>query len=112
LCEIPRDACTELGGLLQRSVLAVETAVKPERVYICLFNETRSAVHFHLFPRMAWMKEVSPDSDDPRKIIDGGIVFSAARRAKALQSEILAQESEMLAAIATIRSLMAEPTPL
>ncbi len=101
--DLPPAASAELGQLLSASVKAVEAVVWPERVYVCLFNESYSCVHFHVFPRMSWMRQCTPEPDDPSNLIDGGVVFSAARRAKANPAEILAMEPQILDVVAQIR---------
>jgi diadenosine tetraphosphate (Ap4A) HIT family hydrolase len=106
LAALSKPASEELGPLLQCTVKAVENIVKPERVYVCLFNETHSAVHFHVFPRMSWMRKFSPGAEDPGNLIDGGIVFSAARRAKADPAAIREAEPQMMEAAAAIRKLV------
>jgi diadenosine tetraphosphate (Ap4A) HIT family hydrolase len=106
--ELPKAASEELGPLLQCTVKAVGDVVKPERVYVCLFNETGSAVHFHVFPRMSWMRKFSPGADDPGNLIDGGVVFSAARRAKSDPAAIREAEPQILEAAAAIRKLVTE----
>jgi diadenosine tetraphosphate (Ap4A) HIT family hydrolase len=103
LGKMPKAGSDALGTLLRCTVKAVEDVVKPERVYVCLFNETGSAVHFHVFPRMNWMRKFSPGTDDPGNLIDGGVVFSAARRAKADPAVIREAEHHMLEAAAAIR---------
>ncbi len=108
LGELPKAASEELGPLLQCTVKAVEDVVKPERVYVCLFNETGSAVHFHVFPRMRWMRKFSPGADDPGNLIDGGVVFSAARRAQSDPGVIREAERQMLETAAAIRKLVTQ----
>ena len=108
LGDLPKDACDELGFLLQCTSQAVESAVKPQRVYVCMFNEAYVAVHFHVFPRMNWMKDFSSDFGRSGTLIDGGIVFSAARRAKADPAVILEAEAQIVAAAATIRKFVGE----
>jgi len=108
LSDLPKGASEELGPLLQCTVKAVEDIVKPERVYVGMFNETYSAVHFHVFPRMNWMRKFSLGTDDPKNLIDGGIVFSAARRAKSDPAAIGEAEPQILGAAAAIRKFVTE----
>jgi diadenosine tetraphosphate (Ap4A) HIT family hydrolase len=108
LGELPKAGREELGPILQCTVKAVEDVVKPERVYVCLFNETGSAVHFHVSPRMSWMRKFLPGADDPGNLIDGGVVFSAARRAKADPAAIREAEPQILGAAVAIRKLVTQ----
>ena len=105
MSDLPPAACEELGFLLSSTVKAVENTVEAERVYLCLFNENFSAVHFHVFPRMSWMKKFNHDSS---KLLDGGMVFSAARRDKSSPDEVRNAEPQILQAIENIRKLLAE----
>jgi len=48
-------ALTALGPTLAMATQAIEAVVRPERVYCVLFSEQTRSVHFHLFPRTAWL---------------------------------------------------------
>lgn len=45
------SALTELGGTLARATQAIQSIIKPQRIYCAQFGEDNSAVHFHVFPR-------------------------------------------------------------
>jgi diadenosine tetraphosphate (Ap4A) HIT family hydrolase len=78
---VPRTA-KALGEMLARAAAAIEQAVKPERVYVLSFCEVEPRLHFHLFPRSAWLLQeyfkANDCSDDP---INGPMLFEWARNA-------------------------------
>lgn len=60
-----------LGDVLALAAEAVMAVARPERVYVCSFGEDRRSLHFHVFPRYAWMAGLfrerigAPDIDGP-----------------------------------------------
>jgi diadenosine tetraphosphate (Ap4A) HIT family hydrolase len=48
-------ALATLGPTLAMATAAIETVVRPQRVYCALFSEETRAVHLHLFPRTEWL---------------------------------------------------------
>jgi diadenosine tetraphosphate (Ap4A) HIT family hydrolase len=113
LGNLPQPAIEELGGLLSRTAKAVELAVCPERVYICMFGESTSGLHFHIFPRMGWMKDWSRHiADDSSQPIDGAFVSSTARRLLSGSADLQKEESRMIRATSAIRKFVADDAPL
>jgi diadenosine tetraphosphate (Ap4A) HIT family hydrolase len=55
LAELSPEAQGALGATLAAATRAIETVVRPERVYCALFAEETASVHFHLFPRTRWL---------------------------------------------------------
>jgi diadenosine tetraphosphate (Ap4A) HIT family hydrolase len=55
LSELSRDAQNALGPTLAAATRAIESVVRPRRVYCALFAEETGSVHFHLFPRTDWL---------------------------------------------------------
>ena|SRR4029077_17202122 len=55
LSQLERAALASLGPTLAAATRAIEVVIRPERVYCALFAEERRSVHFHLFPRTAWL---------------------------------------------------------
>ena len=55
ISDLSPEALASLGPTLALAVGAVEAVIQPERVYICLFCEQAREVHFHIFPRTAWL---------------------------------------------------------
>jgi diadenosine tetraphosphate (Ap4A) HIT family hydrolase len=109
LGDLPQPAIEELGLLLSRTVKAVEFAVSPERVYICMFGESTSVLHFHIFPRMDWMKKWSCDSGVASgHLIDGASVFSAARRLLSGTADLQDEESRMARAASMIKKFITD----
>jgi diadenosine tetraphosphate (Ap4A) HIT family hydrolase len=55
LAQLSPDAQDALGATLAAATRAIETVVRPERVYCAVFAEETASVHFHLFPRTRWL---------------------------------------------------------
>jgi diadenosine tetraphosphate (Ap4A) HIT family hydrolase len=55
LAELSPAAQSALGATLAAATSAIETVVRPQRVYCALFAEETASVHFHLFPRTDWL---------------------------------------------------------
>jgi hypothetical protein len=55
LAELSPDAQHTLGVSLAVATRAIESVVRPQRVYCALFAEETASVHFHLFPRTGWL---------------------------------------------------------
>jgi diadenosine tetraphosphate (Ap4A) HIT family hydrolase len=55
LSELEPGAVASLGPTLAAVTRAIEFVVRPERVYCALFAEETRSIHFHLFPRTAWL---------------------------------------------------------
>ena len=55
LSELEPGALASLGPTLAAATRAIEVVVRPARVYCALFTEETRSVHFHLFPRTAWL---------------------------------------------------------
>lgn len=106
--DLSRSAIEELGMLLNRTTKAVEAAVNPEKVYVCMFGESDSAPHFHIFPRMKWMTEVMQDTtSQAAQPIDGAAVFSRIRRLLSSPSHLQREETRIAEVVSAIRKLMA-----
>ena len=106
--DLSQSAIEELGMLLNRTTKAVEAAVNPERVYVCMFGESNSAPHFHIFPRMKWMTDVMQDTiGQAAQPIDGAAVFSRIRLLLSLPSHLQKEETRIAEVVSAIRKLMA-----
>ena len=66
------------GRALSLAGRAIEEVVRPERVYVCRFGELLAAVHFHLFPRTAWVLEHYRRAH-PGETVSGPVLFEWAR---------------------------------
>ncbi|HTJ00574.1 MAG TPA: hypothetical protein VL527_16960 [Dongiaceae bacterium] len=80
LAEMSAAAVTALGPLLARTTRAIETVVRPERVYCALFAESERRVHFHLLPRTAWLAAQYAVAYPEAAGISGPLLFEWARR--------------------------------
>ena len=82
LAQLPAETAKLLGGMLARTTAAIEQAVQPERVYVLSFCEVDPRLHFHLFPRTAWLlKEYFKTNFNANEPIDGPMLFTWARNA-------------------------------
>jgi diadenosine tetraphosphate (Ap4A) HIT family hydrolase len=82
LAELAPPAARALGELLARAAAAIEQAVKPDRVYVLSFCEVDRRLHFHLFPRSAWLLgEYGKANDRAGDRVDGPALFAWARSA-------------------------------
>ncbi|HOB54293.1 MAG TPA: hypothetical protein PK176_16435 [Acidobacteriota bacterium] len=72
-----------LGEALARASAAIEAATGAERVYVLSFCEVDRRLHFHLFPRTAWLLEAFRAATDagPADAVDGPALFGWARAA-------------------------------
>lgn len=61
VADLLADEAATLGTALQTVLLAMRTALKTERIYVCSFAETVHHVHFHLLPRYADMPALGPN---------------------------------------------------
>lgn len=75
----PRTSAA-LGVILSRAVRAIEESVGAERVYCLVFAEIDRRLHFHLFPRTAWLLErywnATNTTGEP---VNGPMLFEWAR---------------------------------
>ncbi|MCX6554295.1 MAG: hypothetical protein NTZ12_04660 [Candidatus Aminicenantes bacterium] len=81
LAELKPDQARALGEMLAAAARAIEAAVKPERVYVLSFCEVERRLHFHFFPRTAWLlKEYFKANDCANAPVNGPMLFEWARR--------------------------------
>ncbi len=82
LAQLAPEKARALGEMLARAAAAIEQAIKPERVYVLSFCEIDHRLHFHLFPRTAWLlKEYFKANFNANEPIDGPMLFAWARSA-------------------------------
>jgi len=82
LAQLPAETARALGEMLARTAAAIEQAVGAERVYVLSFCEIDHRLHFHLFPRTAWLlKEYFKANFNGNEPIDGPMLFAWARGA-------------------------------
>jgi diadenosine tetraphosphate (Ap4A) HIT family hydrolase len=82
LAQLPAETAKALGEMLARAAKAIEAAVGAERVYVLSFCEIDRRLHFHLFPRTAWLlKEYHKANFNANEPIDGPMLFAWARSA-------------------------------
>jgi diadenosine tetraphosphate (Ap4A) HIT family hydrolase len=107
LAELSPEKAEALGVLLARAARAIEAAVGAERVYVLSFCEVDRRLHFHLFPRSAWLlKEYHKANFNANEAIDGPMLFSWARSVFGPGSHIPKGMSDAAAAGAAIRSIL------
>ncbi len=82
LAQLPAETAKALGEMLTHTAAAIERAVRPERVYVLSFCEVDPRLHFHLFPRTAWLlKEYFKANDNANDPVNGPMLFEWARGA-------------------------------
>jgi diadenosine tetraphosphate (Ap4A) HIT family hydrolase len=107
LAEQAVEAAQALGEMLARAARAIEEAVGAERVYVLSFCEIDRRLHFHLFPRSAWLlKEYHKANFNANEPIDGPMLFAWARGAFGPGSHLPKNTPDAAAAGATIRSIL------
>lgn len=81
LAQLAPEKAMALGGLLARAARAIEEAVGAERVYVLSFCEVDRRLHFHLFPRTAWLlKEFRRANGARAEAVNGPVLFEWARK--------------------------------
>jgi diadenosine tetraphosphate (Ap4A) HIT family hydrolase len=80
LSELERGALASLGPTLAAATRAIEGVVRPERVYCALFAEETRSIHFHLFPRTAWLLSQYAAVHPTDREISGPRLLDWARR--------------------------------
>jgi diadenosine tetraphosphate (Ap4A) HIT family hydrolase len=78
LSELERGALASLG--LAAATRATEVVVRPERVYCAIFAEETRSIHFHLFPRTAWLLSQYAAMHPADREISGPRLLDWARR--------------------------------
>ena len=74
------SALDELGGVLARATRAVQSIIKPQKIYCANFSEEDSSVHFHVFPRSHVLTtEFLMEYPNQKKLIHGPVLLDWAR---------------------------------
>jgi diadenosine tetraphosphate (Ap4A) HIT family hydrolase len=79
LHDLPVKALSGLGPTLAMISRSIDTVLKPERIYVALFCEAEKGVHFHIFPRTAWLREFYLTYYSSEDLLDGPKLLSWAR---------------------------------
>jgi diadenosine tetraphosphate (Ap4A) HIT family hydrolase len=107
LAELSPGKAEALGKMLARATAAIEQAVNAERVYVLSFCEVDPRLHFHLFPRTAWLlKEYFKANFNADQPIDGPMLFAWARGAFGPGSQAPKGTPAAAAAAAAIRAIL------
>lgn len=80
LSQLRREALDSLGATLAAATRAIETVIRPERVYCALFTEETPSIHFHLFPRSRWLLSQYASAHSGDREVSGPRLFEWARR--------------------------------
>ena len=81
LAGLATEQAKALGEALSRAVRAIEQAAGADRVYILSFCEVERRLHFHLFPRTAWLlREYRKANGGESEAINGPLLFEWARK--------------------------------
>lgn len=107
LARLAPEKAKALGEMLARAAAAIEQAVQAERVYVLSFGEVDPRLHFHLFPRTAWLlKEYFKANFNANEPIDGPMLFTWARGAFGPGSHAPKGTPDTAAAGAAIRGIL------
>jgi diadenosine tetraphosphate (Ap4A) HIT family hydrolase len=107
LAELSPESAKRLGEMLRRAVAAIEAAVKPERVYVLSFCEVDPRLHFHLFPRTAWLlKEYIEANGCASEPVNGPMLFEWARTAFGPGSRVPGGIPDIESAYGTLREIL------
>jgi diadenosine tetraphosphate (Ap4A) HIT family hydrolase len=107
LVQLPAETAKALGEMLARAAKAIETAVGAERVYVLSFCEVDHRLHFHLFPRSAWLlKEYFKANDCANDPVNGPMLFEWARNAFGPGSRMPKGTTDMASVSAILRGIL------
>ena len=81
LGDLAPETARALGEALARASAAIEATTGAERVYVLSFCEVDRRLHFHLFPRTAWLLEAfrAATGAGQAAAVDGPALFGWAR---------------------------------
>ena len=109
LAELSPAQAQALGRLLARAARAVERAAGADRVYVLSFCEVDRRLHFHLFPRTAWLlAEFRRANVTAGDAVNGPALFEWARKRFASEADLPAGVAPAAAAATAIRNELAE----
>jgi diadenosine tetraphosphate (Ap4A) HIT family hydrolase len=80
LSQLSSDAQSSLGNTLAAATGAIEAVIGPDRIYCLLFAEETPSIHFHLFPRSAWLLSQYAATHPTDHDISGPRLLDWARR--------------------------------
>lgn len=112
LADLEPEAARRLGEMLARASAAIETATGADRVYILSFCEVDRRLHFHLFPRTAWLLEAfcAAAGAGPADPVDGPALFQWARAACVTGHEMPTGAPATASVNAALRATLNHPT--
>ncbi len=81
LSHLPADEAAEFGPLLKKVVGAIESVVRPIRIYVAQFGEETGDLHFHVFPRTELLtEEYLREFPEQKDLIHGPLLLDWARQ--------------------------------
>ncbi len=96
-----------MGEILARAAKAIEEAAGAERVYVLSFCEVDRRLHFHLFPRTAWLlAEYRRTNPRQAGAVNGPMLFEWARKTYAQAGDLPAGAGTPAAAAAAVRAAL------
>src|SRR5512137_2087764 len=107
LGQLSPEKARALGEMLSKAAAAIGQAVDAERVYVLSFCEVDRRLHFHLFPRTAWLlKEYFKANFNANEPIDGPLLFAWARGAFGPGSHAPKGTPDAATAAAAVRAIL------
>ena len=105
LSDLAPATAQALGELLSTVARAIEATVGADRVYCLSFAELDRRLHFHLFPRTAWLLEAYWRATGRReKPINGPLLFEWARTTVVPGASLPAEAGSVAEACAALRA--------
>ena len=105
LSELASGTAQALGPFLATAVRAIEATVGADRVYCLSFAELDRRLHFHLFPRTAWLLEKYWNATGSRHLpVNGPVLFEWARTSLAPGVGLPAGAGSVPSACAALRA--------
>jgi diadenosine tetraphosphate (Ap4A) HIT family hydrolase len=107
LAELAPEKARALGEMLAKAARAIEQAVGAERIYVLFFCEIDPRLHFHLFPRTAWLlKEYFKANDCAGAPVNGPMLFEWARNSFGPGSRVPQGTPGIEAVCASLREML------
>jgi len=105
---LPPATLAHVGTVFQKTYAAIQKVIAPERIYCGSFGEFLPQVHWHIFPRTAWIQQAFLDAHPTQTVpVNGPALFEWARQHYKLHPHLVA-EQDLIATIKQLRACMRE----
>ena len=107
LTGMSRSAIESLGPTLSHLVHAIESVIRPERIYYARFGEEVPTIHFHLFPRTAALAAEFLAAEASGGKLNGLVLMNWARLRYSPAAATAQERTRVTEAAAAIRKRLA-----